>query len=191
MIPGAYDWTEDMLRVKSMRRRFRDSFVGSALDERRWELLTRGSGMALTVADGTARITTGTTLDDEVVLLSRATFMMPLRVMVALNLSQRIAGQTVWIELVSVHRETGPTGGAGLPDERNIAAWRVDGTSATLANYEVAGDGSPRLGTTSGVTIPTTAPAGWSMLELEPTNEECYFHTRLLDATKALAGDGV
>jgi hypothetical protein len=177
MIPGAYDWTEDMLRVKSMRRRFRDSFVGNALDERRWELLSRGSGMALAVADGTARIATGTTLDDEVVLLSRASFMMPLRVMVALNLSQRIAGQTVWIELVSVHRET------GLPDERNIAAWRVDGTSATLANYEVAGDGSPRLGTTSGVTIPTTAPAGWSMLELEPTNEECYFHTRLLDAT--------
>ncbi|WP_027285915.1 ubiquitin-activating E1 FCCH domain-containing protein [Rubritepida flocculans] len=177
MIPGAYDWSEDMLRMTSLRRRFRDSFVGTTLDERRWEVLTRGSGMTLSLADGSARITTGTTLDDELALLSRPSFRLPLRVLVALHLSQRIAGQTLWIELVSVHPET------GQPDERNIAAWRVDGTSATLANYEVAGDGSPRLGTPSGVTIPTTAPSGWSVLELEPTSEECHFHTRLLDGT--------
>jgi hypothetical protein len=58
----------------------------------------------------------------------------------------------------------------------------------TLANYEVQSEGAPRLGSTSGSTIPTTAPAVWSVLELEPTNDECYFHGRLLDTTAARRG---
>ena len=177
MIPGGYDWADDMLKVKSMRRRLRDNFAGDVINPTRWEVLATGSGMTLTLANGSAQISTGTTLDDELVLLSRQSFMLPLRVMVALNLSQRIAGQTAWLELVSVTPET------NQPDERNIVGWRLDGISATLANYEVGSDGAPRLGTASGVTIPTTAPAGWSVLELEPNSDECYFHGRALDGT--------
>jgi hypothetical protein len=177
MIPGGYDWADDTLKVKSMRRRFRDNFAGDVINPTRWEVLSTGSGMTLSAANGTAQISTGTTLDDELVLLSRQSFMLPLRAMVALNLSQRIAGQTAWLELVSVTPET------SQPDERNIVAWRLDGISATLANYEVGSDGAPRLGTASGVTIPTTAPAGWSVLELEPNSDECYFHGRALDGT--------
>ena len=177
MIPGGYDWADDMLKVKSMRRRFRDNFGGDVINPTRWEVLATGGGMTLTIANGSAQISTGTTLDDELVLLSRQSFMLPLRAMVALNLSQRIAGQTAWLELVSVTPET------SQPDERNIVAWRLDGISATLANYEVGSDGAPRLGTASGVTIPTTAPAGWSVLELEPNSDECYFHGRALDGT--------
>jgi hypothetical protein len=105
MIPGGYDWADDMLKVKSMRRRFRDSFGGDAIHPTRWEVLSTGSGMLITIANGTAQISTGTTLDDELVLLSRQSFMLPLRAMVALNLSQRIAGQTAWLELVSVTPE--------------------------------------------------------------------------------------
>jgi hypothetical protein len=97
--------------------------------------------------------------------------------MVAVNMSQRIVGQSVWLELVSIDPTT------AQPDGRNAAAWRLDGASATLANYEVQSEGAPRLGSTSGSTVPTTAPAGWSVLELEPTNDECYFHGRALDGT--------
>jgi hypothetical protein len=135
--------------------------------------------MDLTVADGALTISTGTTLDDEIVLTSRTTFTIPLRVMVAVNLSQRIAGQSVWLELVSVD----PT--SAQPDGRSAAAWRLDGTSLTLANHEVQSEGAPRLVTASAVTIPTTAPTGWSVLEIEPTNDECWFHGRQLDSTAA------
>lgn len=179
MIAGAYDWTDDMLKIKSMQKKFRDSFNGTEINPARWEIAATGGGITHTVADGAVSISTGTTLDDELTLTSRTTFTIPLRVMVAVNMSQRIVGQSVWLELVSIDPTT------AQPDGRSAAAWRLDGASATLANYEVQSEGAPRLGSTSGSTIPTTAPAGWSVLELEPTNDECYFHGRLLDTTAA------
>ena len=179
MIAGAYDWTDDMLKIKSMQKKFRDSFNGTEINPARWEIAATGGGITHTVADGAVTISSGTTLDDELTLTSRTTFTIPLRVMVAVNMSQRIVGQSVWLELVSIDPTT------AQPDGRSAAAWRLDGASATLANYEVQSEGAPRLGSTSGSTIPTTAPAGWSVLELEPTNDECYFHGRLLDTTAA------
>lgn len=179
MTAGAYDWTDDMLKIKSMQKKFRDSFNGTEVNPARWEVAATGSGMTATVADGTLTISTGTGFDDELTLTTRQSFTIPLRVMVALNLSQRIAGQSVWLELVSVDPAT------GLPDSRNAAAWRLDGTSPTLANYEVGSEGAPRLVSAAASTIPTTAPAGWSVLELEPTNDECWFHGRQLDTTAA------
>jgi hypothetical protein len=179
MTAGAYDWTDDMLKIKSMQKKFRDSFNGTEINPARWDVAVSGSGMALAVAEGTVTISTGTTLDDEIVLTSRTAFTIPLRVMVAVSLSQRIAGQSVWLELVSVD----PT--SAQPDGRSAAAWRLDGTSPTLANYEVQSEGAPRLASSSGSPIPTTVPTGWSVLEIEPTNDECWFHGRQLDTTAA------
>ena len=179
MTAGAYDWADDMLKIKSMQKKFRDSFNGTEINPARWEIAASGGGITHTVADGAVTISTGTTLDDELTLISRTTFTIPLRVMVAVNMSQRIVGQSVWLELVSIDPTT------AQPDGRSAAAWRLDGASATLANYEVQSEGAPRLGSTSGSTIPTTAPAGWSVLELEPTNDECYFHGRLLEIGRA------
>lgn len=42
---------------------------------------------------------------------------------------------------------------------------------------------APALASAS--TIQSTAPAGWSVLELEPTNDECWFDARLLDSAAA------
>ncbi|WP_191082742.1 hypothetical protein [Roseococcus microcysteis] len=179
MMAGAYDWTDDMLKVKSMQKKFRDSFSGSEITPARWEVATTGGGMALTVADGAVTISTGTTLDDELTLTSRTTFTIPLRVMVAVNMSQRIVGQSVWLELASIDPAT------AQPDGRHAAAWRLDGASPTLANYEVQNEAAPRLTTASASTIPTTAATGWSVLEIEPTNDECWFHGRLMDTTAA------
>ncbi len=179
MIAGAYDWTDDMLKIKSMQKKFRDSFNGTEINPTRWDVAASGSAMALTVADGSVTISTGTARAAEVMLPSRTAFTIPRRVMVAVNLSQRIAGQSVWLELVSVDPAT------GQPDGRSAAAWRLDGSSPTLANYEVGSEGAPRLVTASASTIPTTAPAGWSVLEIEPTNDECWFHGRQLDTTAA------
>ena len=53
MIAGAYDWTDDMLKIKSMQKKFRDSFNGTEINPARWDVAATGSGMALAVADGT------------------------------------------------------------------------------------------------------------------------------------------
>ncbi|MBU8541944.1 hypothetical protein ACFOD3_29375, partial [Falsiroseomonas tokyonensis] len=86
MIAGAYDWTDDMLKVKSMQKKFRDSFNGTEINPARWEIAATGGGITHTVADGAVTISTGTTLDDELTLTSRTTFTIPLRVMVAVNM---------------------------------------------------------------------------------------------------------
>jgi Ubiquitin-activating enzyme E1 FCCH domain len=185
MTAGAYDWADDMLKIKSMQKKFRDSFNGTAVDAARWDVAASGGGIALSVADGAVTISTGTTLDDELSLITKTMFTVPLRVMVALNLSQRIVGQSVWLELVSIDPTT------GQPDGRNAAAWRLDGASPTLALYEVQSEGAPRLASASGSTIPTTVATGWSVLELEPTHDECYFHGRLIDNTAARANSYV
>jgi hypothetical protein len=185
MTASAYDWADDMLKIKSMQKKFRDSFNGTEVNPARWEVVATGGGIAATVADGAVTVSTGTTLDDELTLTSRTTFTIPLRVMVAVNLSQRIAGQSVWLELVSVDPAT------GQPDGRSAAAWRLDGTSPTLANYEVGSEGAPRLAGASASTIPTTVSTTWSVLEIEPTNDECWFHGRQIDTTAARANSYV
>lgn len=164
MTAGAYDWTDDMLKIKSMQKKFRDSFNGTEINPARWDVAATGSGMALAVADGTITISTGTTLDDELTLTSRTAFTIPLRVMVAVNLSQRIAGQSVWLELVSVD----PT--SAQPDGRSAAAWRLDGTSPTLANYEVQSEGAPRLAAGL-IPLPETPHAPCHRRELAPAHD--------------------
>lgn len=108
MIAGAYDWTDDMLKIKSyVQKKFRDSFNGKfEINPARWEIAATGGGITHTVADGAVTISTGTTLDDELTLTSRTTFTIPLRVMVAVNMSQRIVSQSAWLELVSIDPTT-------------------------------------------------------------------------------------
>ncbi len=180
MIAGGYDPIEDMLKVKSVQKKWRDTFNGPALDLGRWDLAVTGSGMAVSEGNGTLTIGTGTTLDDAVTLTSRESFTVPFRAMVGLNLSQRIAGQTVQVEMVSIDRDT------GLPDEQHIACWRIDGSSATQAIYEVAANGSPRL-MSAASTITSTARGSTEMtgtgLEIELFADEAWFHSRPLDSS--------
>jgi hypothetical protein len=164
MIAGAYDWTDDMLKIKSMQKKFRDSFNGTEINPARWEIAATGGGITHTVADGAVTISTGTTLDDELTLTSRTTFTIPLRVMVAVNMSQRIVGQSVWLELVSIDPTT------AQPDGRSAAAWRLDGASPTLANYEVGSEGAPRLGSASGsASVARACSTPWNMKKASPT----------------------
>jgi hypothetical protein len=176
----AYDPTEDMLKVQSLQKKWRSDFAGTAIRPDRWEVQQRGSGMSYSVGNGLLTIGTGTALDDELAFLSQEVFTIPVRLMVALNLGQRIAGQTVFVELVSIDPET------RQPDEMAVAAWRLDGTTATQAIYEVATGGMPRL-MSAASTIPTTASTGFSCLEIECFPEEAWFHGRTMDGAAARA----
>ena len=62
MIAGAYDWTDDMLKIKSMQKKFRDSFNGTEVGQSRWEISSTGVGMVVAVSDGTLTISTGVSL---------------------------------------------------------------------------------------------------------------------------------
>ena len=48
MIAGAYDWTDDMLKIKSMQKKFRDSFNGTEINPARWEIAATGGDVIVT-----------------------------------------------------------------------------------------------------------------------------------------------
>lgn len=171
----AYNSHEDMLKVCSMQRKFRDSFPGSSLNAGNWES-QNGTGTTITVSGGTLTMGSGTTINAESWVLSKEMFTIPFRLSFGLSLSQRIADQSFYVELVSVDPIT------GVPDGQHKCAWLFDGTTATSAKYVVQNSGIAEL-ISGASTIPTTASGNF--FELEPFADEAWFHGGTLDSTSA------
>lgn len=168
-----YDPQDDMVKVKSVQKKFRDSFIGSALDSNKWEP-TVGAGGTITVSGGQVTLSSGTTINSQTSLLSKDVFTVPFRVTAHLVLSQRIANQTFYIEAVSVDA-------TGTPDGLNTIGWAFDGTTVTTAKYRVGNGGATPLDS-AGVATQTTASPG-SIFELEPFSDEAWFHSGVMDST--------
>lgn len=174
---SGYDSQDDMLKVKSVQKKFRDSFPGSALDATKWESVT-GSGASITVGSGVLTLASGTTINAETYVLSKETFTVPFRVSTSFTLSQRIANQTFLVEVVSVDAVT------GVPDGLHAAALVADGVTATQLKYRVQNSGITALDSAAS-TFPTTASGG--VFEIEPFADECWFHGGTLDSTAGRA----
>ena len=176
-VVNAYDTVDDMLKVKSVQKKFRDSFSGAAVDSNRWDT-TIGSGATVTVSGGVLTMGSGTTINAETFLLSRETFTVPFRLSIGFTLSQRIANQTFFVEAVSVDPST------GQPNGLHSCALIFDGTTATQAKYRVQNGGLTALDSAA-LTFPTTASG--SVFEIEPFADEVWFHGGVLDATSGRA----
>lgn len=174
---SGYDHADDMLKVKSMQKKFRDSFPGSTLNTDNWTP-TIGTGGAVTVSGGTLIMGSGTTANSETIVMGHEVFTVPFRLNVGLALSQRIANQSFYLELVSVDKVT------GIPDELHKCGWLFDGTSATQAKYVVQNSGLTEL-VSAPSNVPSTASGGY--YEIEPFADECWFHGGTLDSTTARA----
>ena len=174
---AGYDPIEDMLKVKSMQKKWRDSFAGTALDPNKWtsQVATGGS---IGVSGGVLTLGSGALANDESWVLSTETFTIPFRVSVGLTLAQRIINQAFYVEAVSINRDS------GLPDGLHMLGLLFDGATATQAKYEVQTGGLTRL-TSAASTFPTTASAG--VYEVEAFTDEAWFHGGALDATTGRA----
>jgi hypothetical protein len=64
MTAGAYDPVEDMLKVKSVQRKWRDSFTGSDLNPGKWTSEI-GPGASLSVGGGVLTMASGTAAGTE------------------------------------------------------------------------------------------------------------------------------
>lgn len=170
-----------MMPVSSMQKKFRDCFGGATVNPAKWAVTTSG-GMSVAIASSVMTLAAGTTNGGAAALLSVETFTIPLRIMVSLSLSQRIANQDFFVEIVSVDPAT------GIPDGLNCMGWKINGTTATQAIYRVQSEGSAMLDS-GAVTITTTAAA--AILELEPFADEAYFHSRVIDTTAGRANSYV
>lgn len=173
VILAGYSTPEDMLKVCSVQKKFRDSFPGTALDEALWSSSV-GPGGSISVAGGLLTLNSGTTINSETWVMTNDYFTVPFRVTLGGSMSQRIADQKLYIEAISVDRLT------GIPDGLHKCGWLFDGTTATSAKYVVQNSGIAELVSGSS-TIPTTASG--SYFELEPFADECWFHGGSLDST--------
>lgn len=171
---NAYDPADDMLKMKSVQKKFRDSFPGPGLDLTKWDVLTNVGGMTVTVSGGTLVIGAGTTSNAEYSILSKETFTVPFRCTMGLLLSQRIANQDFYVEMVSVDPVT------GLPDGKNLVGWDFNGATATTNITRVQNSGSTIV-TDSRTSMTSTAAE--TVFELEPFSDESWFHQRAINST--------
>lgn len=174
MIPTpAYNQNDDMMKVSSLQRKFRDNFPGTSLNANSWES-QNGAATTISVSGGTLIMGSGKTIADESWVMCKEMFTIPFRVSFGLALSQRIANQSFYVELISVDPVT------GIPDGLHKCGWLFDGTSATQAKYIVQNSGITEL-VSAASTVPTTASG--SYYEVEPFADECWFHGGTLDST--------
>jgi hypothetical protein len=122
-----------------------------------WEVVQTGTGMTISGPLGGAavgsspylNIASGTTINQKTIILSRATFSMPVDLRYQITASQRIANNRMIIGFVQVDPTTGAiltsTTYSTAPDvlnARNAAVHQHDGTVATTSQLRVRAAGS-------------------------------------------------
>jgi len=171
-IPGLDD-VDDMFKVKSIQKKFRDSWTRTLTDL--WDLTTSG-GSTASVSGGVLTIGSGTTAGGYAELLSKETFTIPFRAMIAVQSgATRQANTHHIIEAVSVDPNT------GIPDGKHSLNMDIGGaanTTVTNMVYSVQNGGLVPIASAASAIVST---ATYSILELEPfcvvTSARCSFRT--------------
>jgi hypothetical protein len=173
-LSNAYDRADDMLKIKSMQKNWRSDFAGAVLNPAKWDVLRVAAGQTVTVGGGVATVALGTIVDVDTVIVAKETFTAPMRAMIGLALSQRLAANEVYLEFFSVDPIT------GLDDGDSVASWKLTGTTVTQGIYEVTNGAMPK-NSSAPSTIVTTATN--DILEIEVFPDEVWFHSRAMDSS--------
>lgn len=171
--PGqaGYDALNNAMHVNSMQKKWRDTFPGTALDGAKWES-SMGTGQSVVVASNIMTLNAGATAAAEGWVRTVETFTVPFRVSIGLTLSQRLAANFFYVELISVDPTT------LQPNGKEKAGWLFTGTTATNGVYQ-AQTGAGAIVNSSAVTVATTA-AG-SFFEIEAFADETWYHSGTID----------
>ncbi len=179
----AYDALDDMVKVKSIQKKFRDSWTRPVADQ--WDVVTSG-GTTIANSAGVLTIASGVTAGGYAEMLSKETFTIPFRAMVSLQSgATRQANNHHIIEALSVDPIT------GVPDGKHSMFFDIGGAaSATVTNmlYYVQNGGLAPLASAASAILTT---ATYSVIELEPFSDECYFHSRPVDSPSGRANSYV
>lgn len=172
--------------VKTTQKRFRDEFLGTALDPNKMRLVGQGAGMGVTVGGGNLTITTGVTPNSTTIIETVDTFTIPFKIIWGMSISQKIANQEVAVELVRVDPAT------GLNDETQGGGMRFNhadsSTNTTARGYAwtAVGD-SADTGNISSLPAQNTL----SLYELEMFEDELWVHGRVMNSSAARLSSGV
>jgi hypothetical protein len=164
--------------IRGNRKVWKNDFAGTSLNPDRWETVQLGAGHTISVANGELIIATGTTVNSETIIRSKEIFTLPLRSLFGWLISQKIANQEFYLELISVDPNT------GQPDGLNNASFRIayaDNSGTSYANYIVQASGIAQM--VSSATNFVSVQTGYSVYEIEALLDECNFYTRTIDST--------
>lgn len=178
---AAYDADEDMLKVRSMQKKWRDAFVGTTIDPTRWTISQSGVGITTDVSSGVLAVSMGTTAGDRLEMVSTETFTVPVRLLINFWMSQRIVDQGFFVELCSVDSKT------LLPDGNSQFGWYFEGTTATQGRYYLGNGGNDARWISAPATITTTASTGFGVYEVEAFMDQVWWHTKIADNASARA----
>ncbi|WP_349434244.1 hypothetical protein [Pararhizobium sp. A13] len=160
---------QKVVPVSATSQKWTDDFGGNAINSDKWEVETDIGGMTSVVTGSTLAVTMGVNANAELRLLSRETFTIPFDIGVSFLMSQRIANNNVYFELVEVNAAGVPVVNAALAgDWNNRAAILLTGTSTTTWNIEAVGEGASAV---AGVTVTSsnsTSSAVDALLEVRP-----------------------
>lgn len=200
---AGYDPDNDKIQVGTARDKFRDEFFDFNTTDN-WDVVQTGSGHAISVAGAAngaryLNINTGTAISTETIIQTKKSFKLPLKVAIGLSLSQRIANQEFYIELVGVgsngNVETDVTyPSTSLNDTKNAMSLKFSGTTATNAIAHVRGFGISEL-VSSAVTTVSSAATGTTpnfipsgLFELNLDMEQAIWSSWAIDSLAAATG---
>lgn len=128
---------------------------------------------------GTIVVPMGTTVNAESWMISKQIFNLPLKVAVGLQLSQKIANNEVYVELVGCDVN-------GTIDETRVAAWRIAGSdtvTTTLARSEVRNGQAARRQSGNLTTVAQTGAV--AIMEITAESDEVWFSSKAGDNVAA------
>lgn len=149
--------------ARSMKRKWRDDFPDNTLSAN-WQVVQTGSGHSIQVASSELQINTGTTPNTETIIRSVSSFEVPLRLFGICWLTQRIANQEFYLELVDA-------------SGKHYAQWLFDGTSNTTAKCLTANNNNFIAANVSSI----NATSSWFVYEIELNPEEAVLYQRNSD----------
>jgi hypothetical protein len=149
-----------------------EDFPGVALDGAVWTTLDAPAGTAtLAVAGSQLTIGAGTDINEIVSIRSIRTFKLPFRVQFVISLSQRIANNAFYLEVVNAAGDT-------------YASWLFDGTTATNAKITNASAGqNVTTNPSAALTVATTASQ--ALFEIDLRSDGVEWSDRVVDSNAA------
>lgn len=160
--------------VSGTKLRYRKEFTDPTLAA--WDVVT-GSGMAVAVASSNLTVTTGTDINSVTTITTKETFTAPFRAAFSFKISQKIANQEFYVELVAVDSEN-----PALVDETAVAAWRVAGSDSlttTVARTEVRNGQAARLQSGN---LTVGSQTSDTVYEIVLESDEVSFHNKPMDS---------
>lgn len=155
-------------------KRYREAW--NDIDDREWDV-SLGAGGSATINAGSLLIGSGTTIGAETKVTGKKPLALglPLEAQFGVNVSQKIANQEIYVEMVAIKRD-------GTIDENVVAAFKIafaDSATTTAARIETRNGGAARNG--AAITVP--AVASDILFEIMVDGDETWFAATALDSS--------